>query len=95
MGHLLADGPSGVALPEKERLVRGDPWSLIRCAGKREMRGSKFGRQLVQTEEGQDTAEYGLLVAFVAIVILVGVGVFGLSLGQFWIDLAADVAALL
>jgi pilus assembly protein Flp/PilA len=42
-------------------------------------------------EEGQTMAEYGLLIAFIAIVALVGVTVLGNSLSKFFSDLAGQV----
>jgi pilus assembly protein Flp/PilA len=45
----------------------------------------------VTREEGQTMAEYGLLIAFIAIVALVGVGLLGTSLSSFFSDLAGKV----
>ena len=42
----------------------------------------------LQREEGQTMAEYGLLIAFIAIVALVGVGLLGTSLNTFFTGLA-------
>jgi Flp pilus assembly pilin Flp len=44
-------------------------------------------------EAGQDLAEYGLLVGFIAIVVLVAVMVLGTSLSTFWREVADLVAA--
>jgi Flp pilus assembly pilin Flp len=33
--------------------------------------------QFLRDEDGQDVVEYGLLIATIAIVVLVGVGIFG------------------
>jgi pilus assembly protein Flp/PilA len=45
----------------------------------------------VTREEGQTMAEYGLLIAFIAIVALVGVTLLGTSLSSFFSDLAGKV----
>jgi pilus assembly protein Flp/PilA len=45
----------------------------------------------VTREEGQTMAEYGLLIAFIAIVALVGVTVLGTSLSSFFSDLAGKI----
>jgi len=42
----------------------------------------------LEREEGQTMAEYGLLIAFIAIVALVGVTVLGSSLSDFFNSLA-------
>ena len=42
-------------------------------------------------EEGQTMAEYGLLIAFIAIVALVGVTVLGTSLSTFFNTLAGKI----
>jgi len=45
----------------------------------------------VTREEGQTMAEYGLLIAFIAIVALVGVGLLGTSLSSFFSHLAGKI----
>jgi pilus assembly protein Flp/PilA len=45
----------------------------------------------VTREEGQTMAEYGLLIAFIAIVALVGVTLLGTSLSSFFSDLAGKI----
>jgi pilus assembly protein Flp/PilA len=45
----------------------------------------------LKREEGQTMAEYGLLIAFIAIVALVGVTVLGKSLSTFFNDLAGKI----
>ena len=45
----------------------------------------------LKREEGQTMAEYGLLIAFIAIVALVGVTVLGTSLSTFFNDLAGKI----
>ena len=54
---------------------------------------TRVGQYLPKDEKGQDGAEYGLLVALIAIIIVVGVGLFGTNLNAFFNDLAATVAA--
>jgi pilus assembly protein Flp/PilA len=48
--------------------------------------------RLPKGEKGQDLAEYGLLVALIAIVVLVAVTVFGSNLSAFFARIAATVA---
>jgi pilus assembly protein Flp/PilA len=45
----------------------------------------------LKREEGQTMAEYGLLIAFIAIVALVGVTILGKSLSKFFSDLAGQI----
>ena len=45
-----------------------------------------------KSEKGQDLSEYGLLVALIALIVLVGVTLFGNNLLAFFNDLAATVA---
>lgn len=45
----------------------------------------------LKREEGQTMAEYGLLIAFIAIVALVGVTVLGTSLSTFFNTLAGKI----
>ena len=45
----------------------------------------------LKREDGQTMAEYGLLIAFIAIVALVGVTLLGTSLSSFFSDLAGKV----
>jgi len=44
-----------------------------------------------KSEKGQDLSEYGLLVGFIAIVILVAVTLFGQNLSAFWNSLATTI----
>jgi len=41
---------------------------------------------LVESEHGQDVVEYGLLIATIAIALLIGVGVFGISDISSWFN---------
>ena len=45
----------------------------------------------LKREEGQTMAEYGLLIAFIAIVALVGITLLGTSLKDFFTSLANQV----
>ena len=45
----------------------------------------------LKREEGQTMAEYGLLIAFIAIIALVGVGLLGNSLNDFFNTLAGKI----
>jgi pilus assembly protein Flp/PilA len=45
----------------------------------------------LKREEGQTMAEYGLLIAFIAIVALVGITVLGTNLKTFFTDVASQV----
>ena len=47
--------------------------------------------QLKREEEGQTMAEYGLLIAFIAVVALVGITLLGTSLKDFFTSLANQV----
>jgi pilus assembly protein Flp/PilA len=44
----------------------------------------------LKREEGQTMAEYGLLIAFIAIIALVGVKLVGSGLSSFFSDLAGN-----
>ncbi len=45
----------------------------------------------LKREEGQTMAEYGLLIAFIAIVALVGITLLGTSLKTFFTSLASQI----
>ena len=47
----------------------------------------------VSREEGQDFSEYGLLIAFIAIVVVVGIGLFGGALNDWFNSLATWVGS--
>ncbi|MDQ6673303.1 MAG: Flp family type IVb pilin [Chloroflexota bacterium] len=42
-------------------------------------------RQFIREEDGQDVVEYGLLIATIAIVVLVGISFFGTQI-QVWFE---------
>jgi pilus assembly protein Flp/PilA len=48
-------------------------------------------RQFIRDEEGQDVVEYGLLIATIAIVVLIGVGIFGQNINHWFQTLAARI----
>jgi pilus assembly protein Flp/PilA len=47
--------------------------------------------QFVRDEEGQDVVEYGLLIATIAIVVLIGVGIFGGNINAWFSGLAQRI----
>jgi pilus assembly protein Flp/PilA len=47
--------------------------------------------QFVRDEEGQDVVEYGLLIATIAIVVLIGVGIFGGNINAWFGSLAQRI----
>jgi pilus assembly protein Flp/PilA len=47
--------------------------------------------QFLRDESGQDVVEYGLLIATIAIVVLVGVGIFGGAINTWFQGLAAHI----
>jgi pilus assembly protein Flp/PilA len=50
--------------------------------------------RFIQDESGQDVVEYGLLIATIAIVVLVGVGIFGGSINDWFKTLAAHITTV-
>ena len=48
-------------------------------------------RQFIREEDGQDVVEYGLLIATIAIVVLIGVGIFGQNINTWFSNLAARI----
>jgi len=50
--------------------------------------------RLVREEEGQDVVEYGLLIATIAIVVLVGVGIFGGNIKVWFQSLAGKITTV-
>jgi pilus assembly protein Flp/PilA len=45
----------------------------------------------LEDESGQDVVEYGLLIATIAIVVLIGVGIFGSNINAWFISLAGRI----
>jgi Flp pilus assembly pilin Flp len=48
-------------------------------------------RKFARDEDGQDVVEYGLLIATIAIVVLVGVGFFGSNISAWFQTLAGRI----
>jgi Flp pilus assembly pilin Flp len=47
--------------------------------------------QFIRDEDGQDVVEYGLLIATIAIVVLIGVGIFGSNIQGWFQNLAKRI----
>jgi pilus assembly protein Flp/PilA len=47
--------------------------------------------RFLREERGQDVVEYGLLIATIALVVLIGVGVFGSSINGWFQNLAGRI----
>ena len=50
-------------------------------------------KQFVREEEGQDVVEYGLLVATIALVVLVGTNAFGTAINDWFKALSDKIVA--
>jgi pilus assembly protein Flp/PilA len=50
--------------------------------------------QFLRDEDGQDVVEYGLLIATIAIVVLVGVGIFGNNINAWFERLAGRITTI-
>jgi Flp pilus assembly pilin Flp len=48
-------------------------------------------RQFIRKEDGQDVVEYGLLIATIAIVVLVGISFFGNNIAAWFQSLAGRI----
>ena len=48
-------------------------------------------RRFLSEEDGQDVVEYGLLIATIAIVVLIGVGIFGNNINAWFKGLAGRI----
>ena len=48
----------------------------------------EFLQQFIREEDGQDVVEYGLLIATIAIVVLVGISFFGTNISAWFASLA-------
>ena len=48
-------------------------------------------REFLNDESGQDVVEYGLLIATIAIVVLIGVGIFGSNINAWFTTLAGRI----
>jgi pilus assembly protein Flp/PilA len=51
----------------------------------------QFVAQFIREEDGQDVVEYGLLIATIAIVVLIGVGFFGRTINSWFQGLAGRI----
>ena len=47
--------------------------------------------RFLRDEDGQDVVEYGLLIATIAIVVLIGVGIFGSNINRWFEQLAGRI----
>ena len=50
--------------------------------------------RFIRDEAGQDVVEYGLLIATIAIVVLIGVGIFGNNINSWFKNLAARITTV-
>ena len=50
--------------------------------------------RFIREEDGQDVVEYGLLIATIAIVVLIGVGIFGSGIQSWFKVLAAKITTV-
>ena len=50
-----------------------------------------FVAQFIREEAGQDVVEYGLLIATIAIVVLIGIGIFGRNINDWFKGLAGRI----
>ena len=50
--------------------------------------------QFFRDEDGQDVVEYGLLIATIAIVVLIGVGIFGSNINHWFQNLAGRITTV-
>jgi Flp pilus assembly pilin Flp len=50
--------------------------------------------QFFHDEDGQDVVEYGLLIATIAIVVLIGVGIFGSNINLWFEHLAGRITTV-
>jgi pilus assembly protein Flp/PilA len=48
----------------------------------------------IQDDAGQDVVEYGLLIATIAIVVLIGVGIFGSQINAWFTNLAGRITTV-
>jgi pilus assembly protein Flp/PilA len=50
--------------------------------------------RFIREDDGQDVVEYGLLIATIAIVVLVGVGFFGTNINAWFQSLAGHITTV-
>jgi pilus assembly protein Flp/PilA len=58
------------------------------------MDGMERLSHFLRDETGQDVVEYGLLIATIAIVVLVGVGIFGSNINTWFQNLAGRITTV-
>jgi pilus assembly protein Flp/PilA len=56
--------------------------------------GMNVVSRFIWEEDGQDVVEYGLLIATIAIVVLVGVGIFGSNINTWFRNLAGRITTV-
>jgi len=54
----------------------------------------QLGVRFIREEDGQDVVEYGLLIATIAIVVLIGVGIFGQNINAWFQSLAGRITTV-
>lgn len=54
----------------------------------------EFVTRFIHEEDGQDVVEYGLLIATIAIVVLLGVGFFGSNINSWFKSLAGKITTV-
>ena len=75
--------------------VGGSPYrqgrQFVTTPSHRGFRRMESVRQFIREEDGQDVVEYGLLIASIAIVVLIGIGFFGSNINAWFETLARRV----
>jgi pilus assembly protein Flp/PilA len=56
--------------------------------------GMELVNRFIREEDGQDVVEYGLLIATIAIVVLIGVGIFGQNINAWFKNLAGRITTV-
>lgn len=56
--------------------------------------GMEMVNRFIREEDGQDVVEYGLLIATIAIVVLIGVGIFGSNINLWFRNLAGRITTV-
>jgi pilus assembly protein Flp/PilA len=74
-------------------LLRGHPRGRAQMDASHHSRGYRMElvERFVRDEDGQDVVEYGLLIATIAIVVLIGVGIFGSEINKWFQNLAGRI----
>ena len=70
---------------------KGRPWELRFTSKFGGFRCMAIIRRFFNEEDGQDVVEYGLLIATIAIVVLIGVGIFGNNINSWFVHLAGRI----